>query len=181
MANEAALTYLWQSANVHVHEAPELSRLFAQRLLQGAACKKLVLPGRVLHRICQECFSLLVPGLDCTVRQTSHSNRPAARKRSLRVSCSHCGHASVFAAPARVSSRRDPSTNKTCDSKRSPAPAKSSAKHREEQGTKRTRQVHQTLGNPASGKKRPTQPSPRQQEVKPNQNGDFFGFDFVPL
>ena len=105
MGDERELAYLWQSANTHLHEAPELSRLLVQQMMTLAAQKKVPIPGRALHRVCGRCFTLLAPGFDCRVTQLTHPRRPAARRRSLQVHCEHCGHKSVFAAPARASSR----------------------------------------------------------------------------
>eukprot|EP00966_Prymnesium_polylepis_P112244 2596666-Prymnesium_polylepis.1 len=193
---DEALAYLWRSANEHVHDAPELSRLYAQQMLSLAARKKLPLPGRVLHRVCEGCHSLLVPGLDCRVSQTSHPRRPAARRRSLLVRCAHCGHTSSFATPARTSSRIGQESlaapNAKALGKTQAAGGGAGSKQRAPKssgaapvsglaGSKRKQPDSGTAGT----KPRPKggAPLPSKPPTKPEPKGAaaLFGFDFVPL
>ena len=197
MGDEQELAYLWQSANSHLHEAPELSRLLIQQMMTLAARKKMPVPGRALHRVCGKCFTLLAPGFDCRVAQIAHPRRPPARRRSLQVHCEHCGHKSVFPAPPRVSSRagQESAEQKTGGAHLQGAKsggstcAKSAAvtfvgkagasglagSKRKQPDTASAKPGAKPAGKPAAAKK-PLTPPP----AKPAKSA-FFGFDFVPL
>ena len=85
MADAAKLrriAYLWKSAHLHAHDAPDLSRTFVRQLLLLADREGIALQKRVLHRICCQCCTVLIPGLNSTATQRKCPRRPAAPTRS---------------------------------------------------------------------------------------------------
>ncbi|KAL1519501.1 hypothetical protein AB1Y20_023018 [Prymnesium parvum] len=197
-----ALAHLWLSAHAHVREAPELSQLLVQQMVSRAAREQLALPSRALHRICQRCSSLLVPGLDCSVKQLTHRSRPAARRCSLRVHCERCGHASTFPGAARTSSRAGqqplPAANsgpaggvarKSAAAQAAKAKAKAgaqSAVHKHSEVRKLAKAGAQSAVHKHSEVRKPESSSGNKREHKaaaPAKVGAeaLFGFDFIPL
>ena len=180
MAQLRQASYLWSSAHLHAHTAPELSRTFTRELLHHAEREGIELPQRLLQRVCCKCCSVLVPGLNCTVTQRRCPRRPAARRRELRVRCLGCGHTAAFALAAKPSGRASSSATATVPA---PAPAQRSAAQRSALTQRSTpagvvAQRGAVKGGKSKSRHAPVEPPP---PPPPSSGTGLFGFDFVPF
>ena len=160
--------FLWAEAQKAAQEGkPELSKL----LLTAARPKW---PERAAQHTCEACRTLLVPGVNCSVKavqlRAKRSHKPAARRRSMHVHCHCCGHANILPSAPRPSARAAITTSGASTSL--PPHAK-----------KKKKGVAQPLPAVKEGKKlRRIQPKAASEPKPPGQAGDaLFGFDFVPL
>lgn len=164
--------FLWSSAQQAFHDAPELSHILLLALDRECKRAGTPLPTRAAQRLCASCFTLLVPGFSCKVTQRKHPRRPRARRFSLDISCTRCGHTSNFPMPTPPSCR-DAIGEAKQKAPAAPPPSKAQAKRK----TPSAGTQQQQKAAEAKKKKRP-EPAP-----PPSAPGadSLFGFDFVPL
>ena len=181
MAQLRQVGYLWRSAHLHAHTAPELSRTFIRELLLHAERESIELPQRLLHRVCCKCCSVLVPGLNCTATQRRCPRRPVARRRELRVHCLSCGHTASFPMAAKPSGRASSSTTAATPA---PAPAQRSAATQRATGSAAPPTQHAATlakGSKSKSKSKSRAPPAPPPEPSSDVGTGLFGFDFVPL
>ena len=181
MAQLRQVGYLWRSAHLHAHTAPELSRTFARELLLHAERESIELPQRLLQRVCCKCCSVLVPGLNCTATQRRCPRRPVARRRELRVHCLGCGHTAAFAMAAKPSGRASSSATAA-----TPAPTpvqRSAAAQRAASNAPPPTQHAASLakGGKTKSKSRAAPAPPAPPPPSSDAGTGLFGFDFVPF
>jgi RNase P subunit RPR2 len=180
MAQLRQVGYLWRSAHLHAHTAPELSRTFTRELLLHAERESIELPQRLLQRVCCKCCSVLVPGLNCTTMQRRCPRRPVARRRELRVHCLGCGHTAAFVMAAKPSGRASSSATAAAPA---PAPAQRSAAAQRAAGSAAPPTQH--AASLAKGGKTKTKsrapPAPPAPAPSSDAGTGLFGFDFVPF
>ena len=165
--------FLWSSAQRAHQDAPALSQVLLLGLNGVCRADGAPLPARAQQRACSWCFTLLVPGFSCKIKQQRHPRRPAQRRHSLCVSCFSCGRTTKFPMVTPQSSRAGIANQSAPQALPTPVPANT--------GKKAKRQAPPT--QPASKR---TRTVPATQPPKPAANtdtssGGFFGFDFVPL
>ena len=198
MAQLRRVGYLWQSAHQHAHTAPELSRTLAHELLLYAEREGIALPQRLQQRVCYQCCTVLVPGLNSTATQRRWPRRPAARRRELRVRCHHCGHTAAFAMAAKPSGRAGLDSGAAGAPAATPAPAaaapsaaaasRGAADKAGRRGAPAGAAALQRAAVPSGKSKKQQQQQSRQPAPTPaaaSSSSDLgtglFGFDFVPL
>ena len=171
----ARAKFLWESAHLHAHAAPEYSRHLVRELLRLARREEAQLPARVLQRLCSRCFTLLMPGFnsECTVAEKGRRCRAGKRPQKLRVRCGHCKHVSTFPLPPKEPSRSGRGEQLVAQapgaaSKRAPAA-----------GTKRQPPASRPARNAPKRRAGAAAPAPAPAAGAPAPS--FFGFDFVPL
>ena len=172
----AAQRFLWASCQRAVRDdgASALSRV----LLVAARAKPRALPERATQHCCKWCFSLLVPGKNCAVGQAKHPHRKAARRRTLRVQCQTCGHATHLPMPP------PPSAREAVPEEAAAVAAKPSQQPQQQKKSgKRAASAPPPPAaaskNDKSARKKPKPTLTTEPEKPP---GDaLFGFDFVPL
>ena len=181
MAQLRQVGYLWRSAHLHAHTAPELSRTFIRELLLHAERESIELPQRLLQRVCCKCCSVLVPGLNCTATQRRCPRRPVARRRELRVHCLGCGHTAAFAMAAKPSGRASSSATAVTPA---PAPAQRSTAAQRAAGSAAPPTQHAASlakGGKTKSKSRATPAPPAPPAPSSDAGTGLFGFDFVPF
>jgi RNase P subunit RPR2 len=181
MAQLRQVGYLWRSAHLHAHTAPELSRTFIRELLLHAERESIELPQRLLHRVCCKCCSVLVPGLNCTATQRRCPRRPVARRRELRVHCLSCGHTASFPIAAKPSGRASSSATAATPA---PAPAQRGAATQRATGSAVPPTQHAATlakGSKSKSKSKSRAPPAPPPEPSSDVGTGLFGFDFVPL
>ena len=181
MAQLRQVGYLWRSAHLHAHTAPELSRTFTRELLLHAERESVELPQRLLQRVCCKCCSVLVPGLNCTATQRHCPRRPVARRRELRVHCLGCGHTAAFAMAAKPSGRASSSATAVTPA---PATAQRSAAAQRAAGSAAPPTQHAASlakGGKTKSKSRATPAPPAPPAPSSDAGTGLFGFDFVPF
>ena len=168
MATERAV-FLWSASQRALKDgSPALSRVLLLGMDKVCADEGTPLPTRASQRVCASCFSLLVPGVSCHVDQLAkHPRRPLARRRSLRLKCTHCGHSSSFPTPT------PPSARAAIADVSVPAPAAAPSKPPSK------RSAHADAAGSGKARKRPAlRPA---APAEPQSSDALFGFDFVPL
>ena len=160
-ANTARLCFLLQSAHAHASTAPELSRHLVLELLRLARGANMKLPQRLHQRLCGDCGSILVPGVNAHAAVRSRPRKPAARRRRLHVQCLWCDQTQEHALPARNSARSA-----------SQAPGASARAP-----TARSRRGPARGAAPAA----PAAAPPLAGNAAEGSASGLFGFDFVPV
>jgi ribonuclease P protein subunit RPR2 len=86
----ARIDILWEEAKREAPERPELARrhvLSARRIAQKARIK---MPREAVRRICRQCKSVLIPGVNARVRVRNN------RSLHVSVTCMNCGHTTKY-------------------------------------------------------------------------------------
>lgn len=188
------LRFLWSSAHLHAQDAPSLTRVLLLELHAFAAAEGLTLPPQMAQRFCGSCFSLLTPGVDCSVKRVTHPRRPASRRQAIRVRCQGCGHVAEFVAAPKPPARSVAGADDNPASTAAAAATKKRGGEAARAPGKRARKADQGGAGQESkpGKGARAAPAPRRPRRAAASTsralaGDgsagsgLFGFDFVPL
>mmetsp|Transcript_24132 Transcript_24132/g.66637 ORF Transcript_24132/g.66637 Transcript_24132/m.66637 type:complete len:191 (-) Transcript_24132:514-1086(-) len=163
-ASAARLQFLLHSAHEHAHTAPELSRHLVLHLLRLARTADLKLPQRLLQRLCRDCGSILVPGVNSRIAVCKRKRKNPAKRRALLVHCIHCSGSSHFPLQPKLSARvvANVPSSAGAQSLRSNPKAKPRAR------------AGMTATNSAA-------PTAALQSTSTPTGSQMFGFDFISL
>lgn len=171
--SSASQSFLWSSAQRALSEgAPELSRVLLLALDERAAREKTPLPTRVTQRMCMHCFTVLVPGVNSSVRQVKHPKRPVARRRALVVRCTGCGNSAEFPMEPSPSARA--AIADAAGTSAAGTAAAAAAK-----GNKGKRAAPTSSENDKKKKKLKPITTPAATLTEPKQSAGFYGFNFM--
>lgn len=104
------LRKLWRQSQVAAGVSVPVSRGMAAELCEAAASREVKVDRRVSSHVCKQCCTLLLPGLNCTVRLAARKNKEGREGRSrvaaIRIHCHACDNTSERLGRARKDMRR---------------------------------------------------------------------------
>lgn len=83
------LRKLWRQSQVAAGVSVPVSRGMAAELCEAAASREVKVDRRVSSHVCKQCCTLLLPGLNCTVRLAARKNKEGREGRVATI-CIHC-------------------------------------------------------------------------------------------